>query len=187
MVNSVHGNGHGHAARFVSPTPQVTNSEETAEATPTHPGKGKAGAPGQLAKEMLGGTRPPGFALGNLVSLIAHGDLEGAQSLAASVTAPPPSEDPAPSPDGVDESVIGDIASPDETTEETSDAAPLETAATTEETPSEEEAGEALAAPTTENDPVNSDAEIALAGLQETSEDSLVDLFSSSEEDTNPV
>ena len=50
-------------------------------------GNKHGGAPGQLAKALLDGTRPPEFSLGTLVSLIAQGHSEEAQALADSVNA----------------------------------------------------------------------------------------------------
>ena len=94
MVNAVNGPGQGHYISAFSQPNQTSATGETTEAVeePSHPGKGKAGAPGQIAKQMLGGTPPAEFALGNLVSLIAHGDMEGAQNLVNSLTAPPAEE-----------------------------------------------------------------------------------------------
>lgn len=111
MVNAVNGHGHGHVSNAFTQPNQPTAAEETAEPSQvqSHPGKGKAGAPGQVAKQMLGGTPPAGFSLGNLVSLIAHGDMDGAQNLVNSL-APPPAEQP----DIVDESAE-EILTPDTT------------------------------------------------------------------------
>ena len=94
MVNAINGQGHGNISRVLpqSSLPSVTDETTEPAQDPSHPGKGKAGAPGQIAKEMLGGTPPEGFSLGNLVSLIAHNDTEGAQNLVNSLTSPPAEE-----------------------------------------------------------------------------------------------
>ncbi len=111
MVSAVNGHGQGHASNISTPLTQPSTTEETTEALQgqSHPGKGKAGAPGQMAKQMLGGTPPAGFSLGNLVSLIAHGDMDGAQNLVNSLT-PPPSEEPATVGEDMEEIPVPDIS-----------------------------------------------------------------------------
>lgn len=99
MVNAVNGHGYGHHVGAYSQTSQPTPDGENTEVVQeqVHPGKKNAGAPGQMAKQMLDGAPPAGFALGSLVSLIAQGDMEGAQNLVNSLTPPPPvpAEEPA--------------------------------------------------------------------------------------------
>ena len=56
-------------------------------------GNPHGGAPGQLAKEMLEGGRPPGFAMGGLVSLISQGRDEEAAALVADLLAAPDAGD----------------------------------------------------------------------------------------------
>ncbi|MBL4906108.1 MAG: hypothetical protein JKX94_01545 [Sneathiella sp.] len=124
MVNTISGHGHGQGNQVrVFPKSEPSQSVEGATEPvqqQNHPGRGKAGAPGQLAKQMLGGTPPAGFALGNLVSLIAHGDMDGAQNLVNELTPPAVEEPAADSADvpiaeeGVAEVVVAPLDSPEE-------------------------------------------------------------------------
>jgi|GEM_PF-4879523 len=110
MVNAVNGHGNGQYTGTLSQSNQPSAPTETAQET-SRPGKGKAGAPGQLAKQMLGGTPPPGFSLGNLVSIIAHGDMEGAQNLVNSLT-PPPAEEPIIDSESTEEAALAETTDP---------------------------------------------------------------------------
>lgn len=111
MVSAVNGHGHGHASNIPTSLSQPSTTEEITEPSQgqSHPGKGKAGAPGQMAKQMLGGTPPAGFSLGNLVSLIAQGDMDGAQNLVNSLT-PPSVEEPVTVGEGAEEIQAPDIS-----------------------------------------------------------------------------
>lgn len=175
MVNAVNGHGNGPHVSPYSGTNQPSPTAEDGTSAPsgetTHPGKGKAGAPGQVAKQMLDGAPPAGFALGSLVSLIAQGDMEGAESLVNSLTPPPPAEEP----------VVGDEA--------TAPAAPPEggetptTVAAVVEVPQ--------TAPTEPTEPVDGAsapaAEVVDLGTDSGEETSIVDLFDTSSGDEEAV
>jgi hypothetical protein len=157
MVNAINGQGHGHVTRTLPQSSLPSATKETTEPVQelSRPGKGNAGAPGQLAKQMLGGPPPVGFSLGNLVSLIAQNDMEGAQSLVNSL-APPPAEEPK-----ISSEIAVEIESP-ETTDPTiplpiKDQSTIDTVAVVESTEKAEETAS-----------LSSDA---------TSETSLLDLF----------
>ncbi len=170
MVNAVNGQGNGHFTRALPQPSQLSTTEETTEPVQelSRPGKGKAGAPGQLAKQMLGGTPPAGFSLGNLVSLIAQGDMEGAQSLVNNLT-PPPAEEPEISSESAVETALPETMDPAIPLPE-DDQSVIEAVAAAEDTEDAEVivAPEEASAPSQENISLNSDA---------TSEASLLDLF----------
>lgn len=93
MVGIVNGQEHGHnryngILSKVKQSPDLENTVDP-DQQQQHSGKGKEGAPGQQAKRLLGGSPPIGFTLGNLVSLIAQGDLTAAQQLVDGVNSPP--------------------------------------------------------------------------------------------------